>query len=209
MGKPLSWKWKAVIACLFLVLFLIGWMFSASGHAWMKAKIIEKFEEMPPPEQRDSAYADRWLALAWWSANIRGEYKEAMGMYEQFCGLGRDKEGLDFTKNGGKLVGLCSPDGQTGWGPMHPRAPEAHYAMIEIMDFKTNTSGQYMAQEYMRYFRAFYNWMIVNSPERKPHPMFSTYWAKIRERVAMKPIRWESDIDFRAPLAPPPPKDGD
>jgi len=204
--KRLSWKWKAAVAVLVLCLFMIGWLFSASGHAWMKAKIIAKYEELPASDQRDSPWADRYLTLAWWAGNIRGEAKEAMRMYEQFCGLGRDKLGNDFTVTG-KFVGLCSPDGKTGWGPLHPRAPEAHWAYIELMDTETTASRQFIHAECFRFYRLFYTWCFSHSPDRKPHPNFSEYWQKIRERIARDTsVQWPPDVIPSAPGAPPPPK---
>lgn len=207
----LTWRWKIVLAIVALLLFLIYWMLSDTGHNWMKNKIIAQMEALPPAQQRDSAWAGPYLFLAWWAGTIRGETKEAMNMYMQFCGLVRTKDGREpFDEWGvptGKFGGLCSPDGSTGWGPYHPRAPEAFWAYLDYCDphNSTNTS-QLFYQDIFKFYRLFYAWMIAHSPNHKPHPAFSTYWAKIMYRVGNEPVWWPPDIDrstFVVPKEPP------
>jgi hypothetical protein len=199
-SKQLSWKWKLTIACVIGAIFFVGFLFSASGHVWMKQKILAEYAALPESEQRDSVWADRYLALAWWAGTIRGDTKEAMDMYTQFCGLGKDKNGNDFTITA-KVIGLCSTDGKTGWGPFHPRAPEAHWRYIEHMDLETTASGQFIREECFRFYRLFYTWYMPRN-HGKPHENFPIYWAKIRERLARGPCAWPADVDPRAPRAP-------
>ena len=206
----LTWKWKLAIAVIALVLFLMGWLLSKSGNDWLKDKIVERMEALPTSEQRDSAWADCYLKLAWWSCNIRRDADDAMEMYKRFCGVGKDDKGHDpFDQAGGiaKLIGICSPDGKTGWGPMHPRAPEAYWDYMEIYDTMTSASEQFVQQAAFKYYRLFYTWMISHTPEHRPHPRFNVYWGKIRERLARRAVYWPPDIDVQAPLAPPAPKE--
>lgn len=203
----LTWQWKVTIGVVISLLFLTGWLFSPQGHIWMKNKILESYELLPNSEQRDSSLAGRYLALAWWAGSIRGDVKEALSMYENFCGLGKDKNGNDFTTTG-KLVGLCSPDGKTGWGPLHPRAPEAHWAIIQLMDTETSASEQFVHNECFRYYRLFYTWVSNYGPTRnKAHPRFRVYWNQILLRLANRRVVWPVDLDRGIPLAPPLPKE--
>lgn len=226
----LTWKWKIAIALVVLAIFLVGWTLSETGHFWMKRKIVERMRALPEAQQRESWWAGRYLDLASWAANVRGDTKQAMGMYQQFCGIatgpeaqeavnvyqqycrgGRPKEiKPPFDQRGmvtGKFSGLCSVDGSIGCGPLHPRAPEAYWKYLEIYDTQV-LSKQPFFQEVYKFYRLFYEWYISHSPQKKPHPMFSVYWAKIRYRLKHEPVDWAgNNIDPTVPLAPPPPKE--
>ncbi|MGD0089412.1 MAG: hypothetical protein ABSE73_05780 [Planctomycetota bacterium] len=206
----LTWKWKLTIVLVVLFMFMIGFVISQSGNEWIRDKIVEKFEALPVSEQRDSSWANYYLAEAWW-AGFTGKTTQAMDMYKQFCGVAKDAKGKDpiddQTGRVGKLVGLCSPKGETGWGPMHPRAPEAFYSGLDLFDTETSASSQYIHREIFNYYRLFYTWAVDHSPDHKPHPKFNVYWNKIMFRLKRDRIYWPPDIDRNAPLALPAPKE--
>ena len=200
MGKPASWKWKLGIASIILVFFAIGYIFTDTGHQWLKAKIIEYNDELPESERFTSPWADRYLTLAWWRGNVCGDEKEAITMYKDFCGISQDKDKNTVFQTG-KLSGLCSEDGKKGWGPLHPSAPDAYWAYIQL--FEVTNSSQYTNLECYKYYQLFYDWTITNSPDHKPHPKFNKYWTKMRDRIAKNSTPPPVPIDFNVPLAPP------
>ena len=205
MGKPLSWKWKLTIAFIALFLGLLAFIFSGSGQEWMAGKIVESVQSLPESERRDSPWADRWMLLAWWRANILMDSQGAMDMYREFCGLPKNPLDESVFKYPGKLCGpLCSEDGKTGWGPFHKRAPEAYAAFLEIFD--EDHSSMATREQALNYYRLFYTWEVRHASDHKPHPYFNKYWPKMKDYVAKVSLPW-GDIDPRAPMAPPAPKD--
>ena len=208
----LTWKWKLTLAIVALLFFLLYWVLSDTGHNWMKKQIIARMEALPAAEQRDSAWAGPYLWLAWWAGVIRGETKEASDMYMEFCGFGKSREGkVPFDQYGyptGKFCGLCRLDGSTGWGPLHPRAPEAYFAYLDMVDPRnSNNTRQFFYQDIFKYYRVFYDWWISHTPNHLPHPQFNIYWAKIMYRLGDEPVWWPQDIDRKASRAPPVPKE--
>jgi hypothetical protein len=205
MAKPLSWKWKLLIA--FIVLFLISFAFVLTpwGHNAMYNHMLGNFEAAAPAERREMNTANNFLYLAWWRGTICMDDKAAMQMYREFCGL--PKEVIDnsvFENNPkGKLKSpFVSEDGKTGWGPLHPRAPEAyyHYLIYHEIHFSSGRS----IDQYYNYYRLFYDWSRAHSPDKKPHPKFNKYWGKIRELIAKIPGHTPPlDINPQAPAAVP------
>jgi hypothetical protein len=200
-GKPLSWKWKLTIAFVGFSLFAFGFILTPWGHEWMYKRIIDRVEATPVEERRESAYADSYLTLAWWRGSICQDSTKAMEMYREFCGLPKDPKDDSVFKTW-KLVGpLTSPDGKTGWGPNHPRAPEAYFGFLETYD--TYNSSQMVQQKCWDYYRLFYTWMLNNSPEKKVHPSFNKYWPKIKIMAEKSNLPPPPDINKSAPFAPP------
>ena len=205
MGKTLSWKWKIAIFALIFLLFMIAFLFSSSGQDWMERKIIERYQETPIEERRDSSWADRYLKLAWWRSMILQDSESAIKMYNKFCGL-PEKAQDDSVFQTWKLKSpLCSEDGKTGWGPMHPRAPEAYFTCIELCE--PLQSSQFTNRQCANYYQLFYAWMLHKSPDHKVHPYFNKYWPKIKDMILKHPNIPIPNIDLRAPLAPPAPKE--
>jgi hypothetical protein len=198
-GRKGSWKWKL---CLAIVAALIGLMvlaFSSFGQNWARDQVLDGYNQTPEAERRDSAWADRWLALAWWRSTILLDSEGGMEMYREFCGLPKDRRAPNNVFRDWKLESpLCSPDGDKGWGPEHPRAPEAFYNYLVLYD--TLESSQFTHAECENYFRLFYTWMLYKT--RKVHPNFSKYWPKIVILATRRSYPWANDIDPRAPLAP-------
>jgi hypothetical protein len=200
-GKPMSWKWKLLIAFVVISLFSFGFFLSPPGHRWLEKRIVDRYQALPEAERRESAFADSYLTLAWWRGSICQDSKSAMEMYREFCGLPKDAKDDSVFKTF-KLVGpLVSPDGKTGWGPLHPRAPEAYYNFILFYDVLN--SSQFTQERCWEYYRLFYIWHITYSPDRKPHPNFNKYWPKIKDLGEKSPRGWPPDINKAAPLALP------
>lgn len=205
MGKPLSWKWKLSITGVVLALCAIGFFLSSPGQDWLAGKMLQYIEETPEAERRDSPWAGRWLALAWWRGNVLMDTEASMEMYRQFCGLPKSRRDDTFFQTY-KLSGpLTSEDGKTGWGPMHPRAPEAYFAYLEL--FEPLNSSQRMHEQCLNYYRLFYTWVSRHSDNFKPHPYFKKYWPQIKEFASKRSgLGWQ-EIDPRAPMAEEPPKE--
>ncbi len=199
-NKPLSWQWKLVIGLVVATLVFIGFAFSSGGNDWFKEKIDASYNETPAAERRASSMADRYLFLAWWRGNIIGDKATAMAWYKDFCGITPINNQSFFAT--WKLNGKCSEDGQQGWGPMHPRAPDAYYAFLDLMEGET--SSQMLAEECYNYYKLFYMWMKAKSPTHQPHPSFHKYWTKISNKLAgMRPQRPPPPgVDMKAPEAP-------
>jgi hypothetical protein len=116
----------------------------------------------------------------------------------------RDDSAITTWKFKGSLV---SEDGKTGWGPMHPRAPEAYYRYLDL--FEVEHSSQFTHAECCNYYRLFYTWVLRNASDHRPHPRFNVYWPKIKNLMSRRPLPWPPDVEPQAPLAPPAPKDAD
>jgi len=199
----MTWKWKLVISLILLFLLLMVLALTPFGHKMAKNWIRDGYNNTPESERRDSAYADWWLRLAWWAGTIRSDTTEAMNMYTEFLGVNSDEKGRDFTITL-KLVGLCSPDGKTGWGPFHKRAPEAYYTYLEFLEVERST--QRFNGEMMRMYRLFYQWGQIYG-EKKINPCFKKYWNKLLDRAQLRRVKWPADIDRPAPRAPQSPPD--
>ncbi len=204
MAKPMSWKWKLAIGAVVGVLFVMGFIFTDSGHTWMKARIMTAYNELPDNEKRTSPLADKFLSLAYFRANIIMDTKTGMEMYKEFCGMRfKGDRGTEYGMkviNTGKLDGICSPKGDIGWGPMHPRAPEAFYNYILLYD--PIHSNQFTKQEIENYHRLFYTWCRVWGPDHKVHPLYMKYWPKLAEMGARFNVGW-SDPSIATPSAAP------
>jgi hypothetical protein len=200
MGKPLSWKWKLTIGMVVFLIAGMGFVFTPSGQAYLINAIDENLETMPESERRDSELADRYLLLCWWRANVMLDSKEAIKMYKAFLGIEKDEKGRDVFETGKLVSKYVSPDGKTGWGPIHPRAPEAFYAYLELL--QTDKSSQVHITECYKYYQLLYNWMLQRSPDRKVHPAFNQYWPKIKNMIAVKAMTRPPGVDMNAPLAP-------
>lgn len=200
--QNLSWKGKLVVLFIVGVMGLIAFVFSPSGQKWMIGSIDRNFQETPENERRDSPLADRYMQLAWWRANILLDSKTAMEMYKEFCGIQEDPKTKMRVFESGRLVSkYCSPDGKTGWGPLHPRAPEAYCAYLECLE--PVTSSQIHVMECYNYYRLFYNWPLQHG--QKIHPYFNAYWPKIQLMIHKGHVPCPPDINLSAPGAPPAP----
>ena len=199
MSKPLSWKWKLTIAFVVLAFLGMAFIFSQGGYEWMRGRLDRAYDETPEKERRDSEVANEFLNLAGWRATLM-DPETAMRMYKEFCGI-KEPLTVEAVLKTGKLDGKCSPDGKTGWGPMHPRAPEAYYKYMLIFDSDTSASSQYIRQVGFDYYRLFYTYMKYFSPDHKPHPKFNCYWDKIQKIMSRGRVEIPNDINMSAPGA--------
>ncbi len=192
MGKPMSWKWKLAIGVVAFLLFGTGFIFTESGHQWMRDRIMNAYNELPDAEKRDSPLADKFLTLAYFRSNVTLDPKTGMEMYKEFCGFRcKPDRGTEYgmkVVQTGKLDGICSPDGKTGWGPMHMRAPEAFFNYIQLYD--PTHSNQFTKAEIENYYRLFFLWPRIWGPDHKPHPLFMKYWPKLKEMGARTNFAW-------------------
>lgn len=197
--RMMSWKAKLLIAFVVLVFIGIFYFFSESGAHTFKDKITEAYQEMPADERRTSEWANYFMKLAWWRG-ILGDETMARQMYLEFLGITKDAKGQTVFETG-KLDGkYVSPDGKTGWGPLHPRAAEAFYEYL--VSYEIVNSSQFTSEECKKYYKLLYTWHMRYSPEKKPHPEFNRYWQKITFLYAKARQPWPQDIDPKAPLAP-------
>jgi hypothetical protein len=200
----MTWRMKLIIAFVVISIFLMAAAMTPWGHDFAKGWIRDAYNNMPEEERRTSSYASAWVSLAWWCASIRGDEKEGMEMYLEFCGALPDpKTNLDFTSTL-KLTGLCSQDGTTGWGPMHPLAPKAYYQYMELVE--SLRSAQVHNEEMFRAHRLFYQW-CSRFGEKAINPCFKKYWIKMRDRGAFRRVFWPPDIDRNVLSAPESPED--
>lgn len=201
MAKPLSWKWKLTIAFVVLSIVGMGFVLTPYGQDVMVSKIDEEFQLLPESERRTSELADRYMFLAWWRANIMMDSDSAVKMYKDFLGLNADPKTKANVFLNGKLVSkYVSPDGKTGWGPMHPRGPEAFYNYLELL--QSSKSSQIHVIECFKYYQLFYIWMRQHAPDHKVHPKFNKYWPQIRNMIAVRPRQPPPGVEMSAPGAP-------
>ena len=197
--RRLSWKWKLIVLFIGAMLALMVVLMSDGGQQWMCDKVIEKYKETPEAERRDSPWADRYLQLAYFRGYVCGDSKNAMEMYKSFLGIQPDAKGKTVFDNR-KLNGLCSEDGKTGWGPAHPRAPEAYYNYMEL--YEVLNSAQYTGLKCWQYYALLYDWMKKYGPDKKPNPMFKAYWDKIQILGRKSLFPPPAGMDFSAHDAP-------
>jgi hypothetical protein len=201
MGKPLSWRWKLTIGTIIFLMVSMAMIFSPFGQNWLLGRIDSSYNELPASERRTSELADSYLSLAWFRSSICLDSKAGMDMYKQFCGMSPNKDGGTVFING-KLGGkYCDEEGKTGWGPCHPRAPEAYFSYLELLE--TEVSSQVFVEACCNYSMLFGYWMQNIGPERKIHPMFNKYWPKIKNKIVPLMRYMPSGFDINATGAPP------
>jgi hypothetical protein len=187
-------------------LFFIGYVFTDGCHQWVMSQLNQAYKELPPEDARESPWAWRWTAWAYFKGNVCGDYKVGCSMYKDFCGVPKDYNvrayGVVLAPGFKKFTGKCTPDGKLGWGPMHPDAPDVYYEYLCLME--PYESGATTANEAKVYFVLFYNWWIKNSPDHKPHPKFNKYWAKVRQKIlnGHVPMTDMPNYDYNAKKAP-------
>lgn len=203
MAKPMSWKWKLAIGSVVFILFAMGFVFTEAGHIWMKARIMNAYNELPESERRASPLADKFMSLAYFRGNVTLDSERAIEMYKEFCGYKfRGPSGDEYMFKAiqtGKLEGICSPDGKTGWGPMHIRAPEAFYEYIQL--YSPTHSSQFTKSEICNYYRLFFTWCRTRG-DHKVHPNFMKYWPKLRDLAMQDKHPWPADVPPNVPGAP-------
>jgi hypothetical protein len=164
------------------------------------AKIQKQFEALPEKDRRASDLANQFLLLAEIQELLCDEHG-AMQMYREFCGLPKDSKDNSVFETW-KLTGpLVTTNGQSGWGPLHPRAPEAYFNFLAL--YEVQNSSQFTQERCWEYYRLFYTWSIAFSPDHKPHPCFNKYWPKVKDLGEKSPREWPKDINKAAPLARP------
>jgi hypothetical protein len=196
--RKLSWKWRLTILFVIAVITLLGVIMSDDGQEWMVSKVVASYNELPESERRDSPLADRYLKLAYFRGFICGDSKNAMLMYQRFLGIVPDEKGENVFKTWKLNGGLCSPDGKTGWGPAHPRAPEAYMNYLEL--YEPLNSSQYTGDRCWEYYTLLYEWMIRKTG--KPNENFKKYWDRvvILGRKSGRPV--PANVDLGAKQAP-------
>ena len=210
-GKPLSWKWKLLIAFVVLAIIGVGFIFTAWGHGTLQSWINKTYQEAPASERAASAAADHHISLAWWVGTVCGQRNPAIHAYKDFMGM-LDTDGKSFwdwrdqgrTRWNGKFERL--KDGTyVGWGILHERAPEAYWEYLNL--YYTNESGQYVAKESIRYHTLFYDIYRTVSKTQKPHPKFYKYWEKIKNspqfldpKYGLPPPTDPKPADFEGPI---------
>jgi hypothetical protein len=193
--RKLSWKWKILVVCIIAFFFLLVFILTPWGQDIMRDKIEQYYADTPESERRDSPWADRYVSLAWFRGTILGHTEDSIKMYRKFVGIEDDSPFTTW-----KFKGLCSPDGKTGWGPCHPRAPEAYYNYLQLKFSETNESNQYLSEIAWRYYTLLYDMASYASPDHKPNPNFNVYWQKVKnigERGGFRP----PNVDLAAPRA--------
>lgn len=205
-GKPLSWKWKITIALVILILIGIGFVFTPWGHSTMKGWVDTSYEKMLPEERQESELADSYLQLAWWTGFICQSSKSAQAMYKDFLGIEDEDDFFNKYKDYGQMPfkGKFDLKTRTGWGILHPRAPEAFLSYLEL--YSEGQSGQFIKDEAIKYHTLFYEiYPKVTKKYGKPHPNFYVYWEKIKNNYiikyrAMPPNVAPKPPEFRGPI---------
>jgi len=190
MARYMNWKQKLTVFFVVSFLALLAYVFTSGCHETVIRLIQQEYMALPESERRDSAWADRFLYWAAFKGNVCGEWKVAASMYREFCGMPKDYRirCYDFAvspafkgNNGNSLQGKCSPDGRTGWGPLHPDAPDAFYDYICLIE--PNEVGATTGREATVYYMLFYDWHMQHTMDHVPHPKFNKYWDKIRQKA--------------------------
>jgi hypothetical protein len=73
---------------------------------------------------------------------------------------------------------------KTGWGVLHPRAPEAYAEYVELMD--SFRSGQAVDIEARRYVELFDKVYKNLTGERTPHRRFFEYWPRVEKMLNVR-----------------------
>ena len=68
------------------LLFGTGFIFTPAGHSWMKARVVDAYNETPEGDRRNSNLGDRFLWVAYFRGSITLDSDRAMDMYKEFCG---------------------------------------------------------------------------------------------------------------------------
>jgi hypothetical protein len=199
----MTWKFKILIVFVVGSIVLMAAALTPWGHDAAESWMRSSFESMPEDQRRTSIYADGWLALAWWTGNICQDTKRASRLYLEFCGAAKDEKGRDFMQNKLELIGMCSKDGMTGWGPYHPRAVEAYFNYLVISE--TEKSSTFYNEDLFRFYYLFYTWCSIRGEKRVPE-CFEKYFNKVLQQNVFKRIEWPADIDRKIPKAPKSPE---
>lgn len=200
--EKLSWKWKITIAIVVLLLVLIGVVFTPVGHNIMRNGIQKTYDETPAKERATSEAADTWLALAFYVGWVCQQSEDSMTMYKQFLGVADNQEGDFWTRSNDwqeKWDGFfqgSDRDGYTGWGPLHPRAPEAFYNYMQL--YGPTVSDQFEGRMARHYYDLFYTKYGRMTRTWKPHPKFYVYWDKIKIMC----MKWKGDPPPDVPPRP-------
>jgi hypothetical protein len=195
--RKLSWKWKILVVCIGLFFFLLVFILTPWGQDTMRDKIEQYYAETPDSEKRDSPWADRYVSLAWFRGTILGQTEDSAKMFRKFLGI---EDASPYTTY--KLKGLCSADGKIGWGPCHPRSPEAYWYYLDQEFSETNKSNQTLGEIAWQYYTLLYDIASYDSPDHKPNPNFNLYWPKVIEVGKKSPFPRPTSIDLNAPRAP-------
>lgn len=211
-GKPMSWKWRLTIAGVVLTLVLIATVFTPVGHNLMRGWIRDYYYSLPPAERAESGAADYWLALAFFVGYICQQDQDALEMYREFLGTATTDKGdfwvrsYDWQED---WAGFFEYDKNkrtwTGWGMMHPRAPEAFYSYIQL--YGPTVSDQFEGREAYHYYDLFHEKYRRYAKDGKwlPHPNFYVFWEKMK-LIIMKNRARTPPIPMTKPEKYPGPK---
>jgi hypothetical protein len=182
-GKPLSWKWKLTIGFVALFIFLLIVMFTPWGCQAMRAALDSSFESCPPEERREHWTADWWMRLAFWEGYICGRREVAEGMYLEFIGIaptGKTSFQDTYTLQGQTpwAGGKYDSRNKTGWGVLHPRAPEAYYNYLYLES--PFTSSQQIHKLATFYPTLFWTIYCQEARSTTPHQRLYVYWTPTR-----------------------------
>jgi hypothetical protein len=182
-GKGLSWKWKLTIAFVALSIFLLILAFTPWGCQVMRNGLERAYENCPAEERREHWSANWWMRLAFWEGFICGRRQVSQRMYLEFIGIAPKGDTFfqdTYLQQGQKKWDgkFYDPKTKTGWGVLHPRAPEAYWNYLCLEE--SFTSGQQIHKLASFYPTLF--WTIYGQETRgnSPHPKLYVYWGKTR-----------------------------
>jgi len=206
-GKGLSWKWKLTIAFVAFLIFLLVLAFTPWGCQAMRNGLDRAYENCPAEERREHWSANWWMRLAFWEGYICGRRQVAQQMYLEFIGIaptGNTPFQDAYTQQGLKnWKGKYNPKTRTGWGVLHPRAPEAYWNYLCLEESYTSEMQLHkLASLYPTLF-----WTIYAQEARSntPHPKCYVYWGETRIPRMLKPKYggW-TKLPTRPPSCDPP-----
>jgi len=200
-GRRWSWKTKIALLVLGLLFFLFIFISTSDGQQWLADRMTKTYNEMPEEQRRDSSLATWWRMLAYWRGNICGYYDPSYEMYKEFCGLGNGYNINWKIPKLTKFAGKCSADGKTGWGPLHPDAPDAYYEYLKL--YQPQKVAAWTQKEAENYYYLFYEWPIRTQTDKRPHPKFSKYWPQVQQMILDGHLGRNEGMDLKAPLALP------
>jgi hypothetical protein len=183
-SKP--WSWKVRIALVIVALFISSIIFLLTpwGFGVMKGHLDQVYDECPANERARHWSADWFLGLAWWEGTICRRFDEAKAMYLEFVGIlptkgqsFRDTFALGRPEWNGKYDGKT----KTGWGPTHPRAPEAYCNYLELD--RPYTSAQMTSLDAAFYKILFFDLYAQLTKSPRPHPKFYVYWERVERMI--------------------------